>query len=64
MERAGGGGSCVVEEEVRAAETAVTLATLGVEDPELCPPPRRTEPVPGDGHLCLLADDVAPEPDP
>jgi hypothetical protein len=61
---AGGGGSRVVEEEVRAAEAVVPLAALGVEDPELRPPPRRTEPVPGDRHLRLLADDVASEPDP
>jgi hypothetical protein len=61
---AGGGGGAVVDEEVRAAEAAVALAALGVEDPELRPPPRRAEPVPGDGHLGLLADDVAPEPDP
>jgi hypothetical protein len=69
---AGGGGRCVggdrvgrvVDEEVRAAEAAIALAALGVEDPELRPPPRRAEPVPGDGHLGLLADDVASEPDP
>jgi hypothetical protein len=65
---AGGGGSGVgrrvVDEEVRAAEAAVALAALGVEDPELRPPPRRAESVPGDGHFGLLADDVAPEPDP
>jgi len=64
VERAGGGGNRVVEEEVRAAEARVALAALGVEDPELRPPPRRTEPVPGDGHLRLLADDVASKPDP
>jgi len=64
VERAGGGGNRVVEEEVRAAEARVALAALGVEDPELRPPPRRTEPVPGDGHLRLLADDVASEPNP
>ena len=51
-------------EEVRAAEAAVPLPALGVEDPELRPPPRRTEAVAGDGHLGLLADDVATEPDP
>ena len=62
MERAGGGGRVV--EEVRAAEALIALAALGVEDPELRPPPRRTEPVAGDGHLRLLADDVASEPDP
>jgi len=59
-----GGGGGVVEEELRAAETAIALAALGVEDPELRSSPRRTEPVPGDRHLRLLADDVAPEPDP
>ena len=62
MERAGGGGRIV--EEVRATEARVALAALGVEDPELRPPPRRAEPVAGDGHLRLLADDVASEPDP
>jgi hypothetical protein len=64
VERAGGGGNRVVDEEVRAAEAAVALAALRVEDPELRPPPRWAEPVPGDGHLGLLADDVASEPDP
>ena len=64
MERAGGGGNRVVDEEVRAAEAAVALPALGVEDPELRPPPRRPEPVPGHRHLGLLADDVATEPDP
>jgi hypothetical protein len=62
VERAGGGGRIV--EEVRAAEARVALAALGVEDPELRPPPRWTEAVAGDGHLRLLADDVAPQPDP
>jgi hypothetical protein len=64
VERAGGGGNRVVEEEVRAAEARVALAALGVEDPELRPPPRRAEPVAGDGHLRLLANDVASQPDP
>jgi len=62
VERAGGGGRVV--EEVRAAEARVALAALGVEDPELRPPPRRAKPVAGDDHLGLLADDVASEPDP
>jgi len=62
VERAGGGGRIV--EEVRAAEARVALAALGVEDPELRPPPRRAEPVAGDGHLRLLANDVASKPDP
>ncbi len=54
----------VVAEEVRAAETAVPLATLGVEDPELRPSPRRPIPAAGDECLGPLADDVAAEPDP
>ncbi len=47
-----------------AGEAAVALPAVGVEDPELRPSPRRPEPVAGDGHLGLLADHVAPEPDP
>ena len=46
------------------AETAVPLATLGVEDPELRPSPRRPVPAPGDERLGPLADDVAAKPDP
>jgi hypothetical protein len=37
---------------------------LRVEDPELGPPARRSEPVAGDVHLDPLADDVAAEADP
>lgn len=46
------------------AETAVPIATLGVEDPELRPSARRPVPAPGDERLGPLADDVAAEPDP
>ena len=46
------------------AETAVPLATLGVEDPELCSSPRRPVAAAGDERLGPLADDVAAEPDP
>ena len=42
----------------------IATSSLGVEDPELRPPPRRAESVAGYGHLRPLADDVAPEPDP
>lgn len=73
--RAGGGGSeaddvaerrsgRVVTEEIRVAETAVPLATLGVEDPELRPSPRRPIAAAGHKRLGPLADDVPPEPDP
>jgi hypothetical protein len=69
LEGAGGGGSRVVAEtfiaeEIRAAQASVAFAALRVEDPERCPPPRRAEPVAGDGHVRLLADDIATEPDP
>ena len=46
------------------AETAVPLATLGVEDPELRPSARRPVAAAGDERLGPLADDVPPEPDP
>lgn len=45
-------------------EAGIPLAALRVEDPELRPPPRRTEPVAGDGHLRPLAHDVPSETDP
>ena len=47
-----------------AGETGVPLTAVGIEDPEVCAPPRRPEVVPGDHHLRPLADDVAAEPDP
>lgn len=46
------------------AQAGVPVAAVRVEDPELCPPPRRPEPVPGDDHLRPLADDIPAEPDP
>ena len=46
------------------AETAVPLATLGVQDPELRSSARRPVAAAGDERLGPLADDVAPEPDP
>ena len=46
------------------AETAVPVATLGVEDPKLRPSARRSVPAPGDDGLRPLADDIATEPDP
>jgi hypothetical protein len=52
------------EEELVPAEASIALAAVGVEDPELGPAAGRPEPVPGDGHLGSLADDVPPEPDP
>jgi hypothetical protein len=54
----------VVAKELLPAETAVALAAVRVEDPELRLPPRWTEPVAGDRHRRLLADDVPAEPDP
>jgi hypothetical protein len=45
-------------------ETAVPLATLGVEDPELRSFPRRPVAAAGDERLGPLADHVPAEPDP
>ena len=58
--------ACVEQpvEELVAAEAGVALAAVGVEDPQLRPPPRRAETVPGDHHLRPLTDDVAAEADP
>ena len=60
----GAGGLDLVAEEIRVAETAVPLATLGVEDPELRPSARRSVAAAGHERLGPLADDVPPEPDP
>lgn len=46
------------------AETAVPLATLGVQDPELRSSAGRPVAAAGDERLGPLADDVAAEPDP
>lgn len=46
------------------AETAVPIATLGVEDPDLHPSARRSVAAAGDERLGPLADDIAAEPDP
>lgn len=59
----GVGGRSVVE-QVRSGEAGVALAPLGVEDPELGPPPRRAEAVAGDHHLRPLTDHVSAEPYP
>ena len=46
------------------AETAVPIATLGVEDPQLRPSPRRSVAAARHDRLRPLADDVPTEPDP
>jgi hypothetical protein len=46
------------------AETAVPIATLGVEDPQLRPSSRRPVAAAGDRGFGPLADDVATQPDP
>ena len=53
-----------VAEEQLVGQAPVAVASLGVEDPQLRPPARRAESVPGDHHLGPLADDVAAQPDP
>ncbi|HJW21509.1 MAG TPA: hypothetical protein VJ506_03675 [Candidatus Limnocylindrales bacterium] len=45
-------------------EAGISLAAVGVEDPEDRPPPRRAGPIAGHDHLRSLADDVASEPNP
>jgi len=51
-------------QERLALETGVPTASLGVEDPQLCPATRWPEPVPADDHLGPLSDDIPAEPDP
>ena len=53
-----------VMQESGSTEAGVALAAVGIEDPELGPPTRRAEAVPGDRHLRPLADDIPAEPDP
>ena len=59
-----GGPGRVVAEQLRVAETAVPIATLGVEDPELRPSPRRAVAAPRDDRFGPLADHITAEPDP
>ena len=58
------GVSRVVAEEIRVAETAVPIATLGVEDPELRASARWPVPAAGHERLGPLPDDVPAETDP
>jgi hypothetical protein len=51
-------------DELVAPQAGVTLVAVGIEDPQLCPPPGRAEPVAGDHRLGDLADDVPTEPQP
>ncbi len=53
-----------LRQEIGAIEACVTIAALGIEDPQLGPPVRRAEPVARDHRLGPLADDVASEADP
>jgi hypothetical protein len=59
-----GGVDRGLPEEQVVVEAGVPIAAVGVEDPEIRPPARRPEAVPGNHHLGPLADDVAAEPDP
>jgi hypothetical protein len=61
---AGGMTTGRLDEEILSGETAVPFAALCVEDPQLCPPPRRAKAVASHHHLRPLADHVAPEADP
>ena len=53
-----------IREEVVAREAGVAIVAVGVEDPKLCPPARRAEPVACDHRLSPLPHDVADQPDP
>jgi hypothetical protein len=53
-----------VVEEVGAAETAIPLAALGVEDPQLGPTPRRPVAAAANDRVGPLTHDVPMEPDP
>jgi hypothetical protein len=53
-----------IREELVAGKAGVAVVAVGVEDPKLCPPPRRAEPVAGDHRLRPLAHDVATQADP
>ena len=59
-----GGPGRLVLEQLRVAETAVPVATLGVEDPELGASPGWPVSAPGNECLGSLANDVTTEPDP
>jgi hypothetical protein len=59
-----GGVRRVVAEQFRVAETAVPIATLGVEDPQLRPSSRRSVAAPRHDRLGALTYHVPTEPDP
>lgn len=60
----GASGGDALGKQGLEAETGVALPAVRVEDPEDRPATRWPRPVPGDGHLRPLADDVPAEPDP
>jgi hypothetical protein len=54
----------ILVKKLRVPEAAVALTTLGVEDPELGPSPRRPIAAPCDDGFRALTDDVAPQAQP
>ena len=58
------GRSGQFQEERLAGQAAVALAAFRIQDPQLGPPARRAESVPGDHHLRPLAHDVAAQANP
>ena len=58
------GGRHDLGEEAVPAEAGVALPSLGIEDPERRPAPRRPDPALRDERLRPLPDDVPAEPDP
>ena len=63
-DQARGRAAARIDEERVLREAGIPATALGVEDPQLGPATRRSEPVPADEHLGPLPDHVPAEPDP
>ena len=63
-DQARGRAATRIDEERVAPEAGIPAAAFGVEDPQLRPATRWSEPVPADEHLGPLPDHVPAEPDP
>jgi hypothetical protein len=63
-DQARGRAAARIDEERVPPEAGIPATAIGVEDPQLGPATRRSEPVPADDHLGPLSDHVPAEPDP
>jgi hypothetical protein len=63
-DQARGRAATRIDEERVAPEAGIPATAVGVEDPQLRPATRWSEPVPADEHLGPLPDHVPAEPDP